>query len=60
MTEPKPQRERVVPRRPTLHDLPHRERPGARMSVNLQRRSFLKELDFSPQEWRFLLGSRQN
>ncbi len=26
------------------------------MSFNLQRRSFLKELDFTPQEWKFLLG----
>jgi ornithine carbamoyltransferase len=26
------------------------------MSVNLQQRSFLKETDFSPEEWKFLLG----
>ena len=26
------------------------------MSFNLRNRSFLKELDFSPKEWKFLLG----
>jgi ornithine carbamoyltransferase len=36
---------------------PHREqREPVSMSVNLRNRSFLKELDFSPQDWRFLLG----
>ena len=25
------------------------------MAFNLQHRSFLKELDFTPEEWRFLL-----
>ena len=26
------------------------------MSFNLRQRSFLKEPDFSPKEWKFLLG----
>jgi ornithine carbamoyltransferase len=39
-----------------MHDVPDRERCGDVMSVNLQQRSFLKETDFSPEEWKFLLG----
>ena len=39
-----------------MHDLPDRERRGDSVSFNLRNRSFLKELDFSPREWKFLLG----
>ena len=39
-----------------MHDVPDRERCGDVMSFNLQHRPFLKETDFSPQEWKFLLG----
>jgi ornithine carbamoyltransferase len=40
--------------------LPHRERRGDFVSFNLRNRSFLKELDFSPKEWKFLLGQAAN
>src|ERR1035438_9533989 len=39
-----------------MHVLSHRERRGDFVSFNLRNRSFLKELDFSPKEWKFLLG----
>ena len=39
-----------------MHDVPDRERCGDRVSFNLRQRSFLKETDFSPKEWKFLLG----
>lgn len=39
-----------------MHVLSHRERRGDPVSFNLRNRSFLKELDFSPKEWKFLLG----
>ena len=39
-----------------MHDLPDRERRGDVVSFNLRQRSFLKEPDFSPEEWKFLLG----
>jgi ornithine carbamoyltransferase len=35
---------------------PDRERCGDVMSFDLGQRSFLKETDFSPEEWKFLLG----
>jgi len=39
-----------------MHVLSHRERRGDFVSFNLRNRSFLKELDFSPKEFTFLLG----
>jgi ornithine carbamoyltransferase len=39
-----------------MHDVPDRERCGDNVSFNLRQRSFLKETDFSPKEWKFLLG----
>ena len=39
-----------------MHVLSHRERCGDFVSFNLRNRSFLKELDFSPKEFTFLLG----
>ena len=49
------QRARTRPRRPALHDLSHRARGHLSMAFNLRNRSFVKELDFTPHEWRFLL-----
>jgi ornithine carbamoyltransferase len=39
-----------------MHDLSHRERRGVFVSFNLRNRSFLKEVDFSAKEWKFLLA----
>jgi len=39
-----------------MHVLSHRKRRGDFVSFNLRNRSFLKELDFSPKEFTFLLG----
>jgi len=39
-----------------MHVLSHREGCGDFVSFNLRNRSFLKELDFSPKEFTFLLG----
>ncbi len=50
------QRARPRPWRPALHDLPHRTRRDLSvMAFNLRNRSFVKEIDFTPKEWRFLL-----
>ena len=50
------QRARPRPRRPPLHDLPHRTRRDlSTMAFNLRNRSFVKEVDFTPKEWKFLL-----
>jgi len=39
-----------------MHVLSDRARRGDFVSLNLRNRSFLKEVDFSPEEWTFLLG----
>ena len=56
------QRARPGPRWPALHDLPHRARPGlaaataTEMTVmNLHGRSFLKEVDFTKDEFLYLV-----
>lgn len=38
-----------------MHDLPHREGWHLSMAFNLRGRSFVKEIDFTPKEWTFLL-----
>ena len=39
-----------------MHVLSDQTRRGDVVSFNLRNRSFLKEVDFSPKEWKFLLG----
>ena len=58
------QRARPRPRRASLHDLPDPARrrltrsaqEETRMPVNLHHRNFLKELDFTGDELRYLIG----
>ena len=53
------QRARSRTRRPTVHDLPDRARSGLRrttMTIDLRGRSFLKEADFTKEEFAYLIS----